>query len=292
MGGTGRTSSGDRCSDADSTWSPPSIAVCADPPGDADLAPAAVTLGAHLNLPVVSSPDAAGFEMLLVVTAERLELRVVGGDPGLRGGRGVAAELDSIDTHSPAGRSLKQPIAKAVGVRGARERGGDPLTVLDATAGWGGDAWLLATLGCRVLAVERHRVIAAMLSDAVRRCAAETDRMTVVCAEGREVLGRIAAAAGAFIPDVVYLDPMFPGAETRKTAERKAMRVLRRLVGADADAGELFDAALAVARRRVVVKRPLHAGELTGPGSAGRAPDLVFRGKSLRYDVYLITAMA
>ena len=79
-------------------------------------------------------------------------------------------------------------------------------------------------------------------------------------------------------PDVVYLDPMFPTG--RKAAERKPLRVLRRLVGDDADAGELLAAALRVAKRRVVVKRPLRADPL------GAKPTATHRGKAARYDVY------
>jgi 16S rRNA (guanine1516-N2)-methyltransferase len=73
---------------------------------------------------------------------------------------------------------------------------------------------------------------------------------------------------------------MFPTG--RKAAERKPMRVLRRLVGADGDAAKLLGHALQVARRRVVVKRPLRAPALGG------TPTTTHKGKALRYDVYAI----
>jgi hypothetical protein len=102
---------------------------------------------------------------------------------------------------------------------------------------------------------------------------------------------------GFLEPDVVYLDPMFPGAAARKTAERKPLRVLRRLVGDDSDAAELFHWALHVARKRVVVKRPMKAPSL-GVGWVERVsernppssidPDIVFKGKGVRYDVYVV----
>jgi 16S rRNA (guanine1516-N2)-methyltransferase len=297
---------------APSAATPATLAVCADPHQDLALLKAAARLAVDLSLPLEARPPTRGYEMLLVAAPGRLELRVLTGDASMRGGRAVAADLSAIDTRSPAGRSLKQPIIKAVGIKSATQLRDQPPTILDATAGWGGDAYLLAALGCRVLAVERNQVVATLLRDGVLRAGlanpALLGRLTVVAADGRPLLRRLSRlrhggagaseSAGAddlppemrafLAPDVVYLDPMFPGAAGRKTAERKPMRVLRRLVGADADAGELLDWALGVAGRRVVVKRPRRAPALTGPGSAGREPDVVFAGKSLRFDVYLV----
>ena len=53
------------------------------------------------------------------------------------------------------------------------------------------------------------------------------------------------------------------------------------MVGEDLDASRLFEAAMRVARRRVVVKRP-RRGELLGPN-----PDHQHEGKSTRFDIYL-----
>jgi len=69
----------------------------------------------------------------------------------------------------------------------------------------------------------------------------------------------------------------------RSALGRGELQRLRRLVGEDEDADELLAAALAVARRRVVVKRPSRAAPL-----GGRAPHLISRGASTRFDVYLI----
>jgi 16S rRNA (guanine1516-N2)-methyltransferase len=78
----------------------------------------------------------------------------------------------------------------------------------------------------------------------------------------------------------VLIDPMFP--TSRSAIGRGELQLLRRFVGEDPDAGELLAAALAVARRRVVVKRPARAAPL-----GGRAPHLTSRGSSTRFDVYL-----
>ena len=270
----------------------PLVVVCPDPPHDAALLRGAARLSVDLDLPLVRRPRVRGVEMLLVATAARLELRVVGGDKQLRGGRAVYVDLSKLNTASGPGRSLRQPIARAVGLK----RSTTAPTVIDASAGYGGDAWLLASLGCQVLAVERHKMVEALLRDGlVRASSAEAtktvaDRIRLVCADARPLLRRMShkgpsddrdlpeALSQFWPPDVVYLDPMFPLG--RKTAERKPLRVLRRLVGDDVDATDLLTAALRVAKRRVVVKRPLRADPL------GAKPTTTHRGKAARYDVY------
>ena len=228
--------------------------------------------------------------MLLAVTPRRLELRVVGGTAELRGGRAVFVNLAKVDATSAAGRRLRQPITRAVGLR---RRQPAPV-IIDATAGYGEDAWLLASLGCRVLAVERNKLVGTLLRDGLMRVAtaqpAVAERVTTIVADARTIFGQMVrrhaattthppeAIADFWPPDVIYLDPMFPTG--RKATERKAMRVLRRLVGDDKRAPELLAAARAVARRRVVVKRPLHAEPLA------EKPGSVHKGKSTRYDVY------
>ncbi|MCC7192506.1 MAG: class I SAM-dependent methyltransferase [Phycisphaeraceae bacterium] len=284
------------------TDTPPLIGVCADPPKDINLLKAAARLAVDLSLPFLEKPTRTHFEMLLVVSSDRLALRVLKGDPTIKGGNPVSVDLLKVDTTSGAGRSLSQPIAKAVGLK---KRSDLPLTVIDTTAGWGEDAWLLASLGCSVLTCERNKIMATLLRDGLFRAGAEhpdvLSRLHLVQTDARHMLRRIArggadpetpgsdlppAMQDFLQPDVVFLDPMFPDSATRKTAERKPMKVARRLVGDDLDAGELFDWAILVARKRVVVKRPLKAGPLRDK------PTTSHKGKSLRYDIYVPKIMS
>ena len=66
----------------------------------------------------------------------------------------------------------------------------------------------------------------------------------------------------------------------------KEMQLLQRLLGPDAprDTIDLIETALATARRRVILKRPVHAPHVEGV----RTPDLEVPGRAARYDVYLI----
>ncbi|MEX0655392.1 MAG: class I SAM-dependent methyltransferase [Phycisphaeraceae bacterium] len=260
----------------------PQVSVAAEPADDPALAECAAALAAALGLPFISQSQAAATPMVLVRTPARLELRVLRGEPALVGGHPLAIELTQLDTRTGPGRSLKQPLLKAAGLRKGEPRP----SVLDATAGLGEDAWLLASAGCTVMAVERSAVVAALLRDAIVRAAARepeaAGRLRVVHGESAAVLREMAAGDR---PDVVYVDPMFPIG--RKAAERKPMRIVRWLVGDDADAAALLAAALATAKRRVVVKRPSKAAML-----GGREPTHSHHGKSVRYDVYAIGGAA
>lgn len=255
---------------------PVRLAVSAD--GEAaPIRQRAAVIARDLKLELVEL-DAAAHGLLLVVTAARLELRATGESaPG-----GVFVDFVGGRTgrrRTPTS-ARRQPIALAVGVRHGLRR------VLDATAGLGADAFLLASLGCQVTAVERSRALGLLLQDGVDRAIAGggpgiwrvLDRCTFVTADSRSLMLQLADDRR---PEVIYMDPMYPPSRKATALPRKEIRLLRMLVGCDVDSASLFDAAMSVALRRVVVKRdrfalPLHP-----------RPALSYGGKIARYDVYL-----
>ncbi|WP_017938682.1 class I SAM-dependent methyltransferase [Zestomonas thermotolerans] len=170
-----------------------------------------------------------------------------------------------------------QMIAKAVGVQsGVRPR------VLDATAGLGRDAFVLASLGCELTLIERQPIIAALLEDGLARAASDAEVGPIV-ARMRLLSGdaiRLMQAWAGEAPQVIYLDPMFPHRD-KSALVKKEMRLFRPLVGDDLDAPALLEAALALASHRVVVKRSRKA-----PAIAGAKPGYSLDGKSSRYDIY------
>ena len=179
-------------------------------------------------------------------------------------------------------------IAKAVGVSAKILP-----EVLDATAGLGADAFVLACLGCRVTMMERSPVVFALLEDGLARarCFAEQGdealagilaRMQLLPGDSIEYLqGQTQSVA-----DVIYLDPMFP--ERRKSAAvKKEMQAFHAVVGADSDSERLLQAALTKARYRVAVKRPRLA-----PAIQGATPSHSIEGKSSRYDIYALRSLA
>jgi len=178
------------------------------------------------------------------------------------------------------GGGRRQAIAKAVGLK----KGATPF-VVDATAGLGRDAFVLASLGCRVHMIERSQAVAALLEDGLDRAKLDStigawvsQLMSFDSGDSRHVLLSIQPK-----PDVVYLDPMYP--EKKKPAlVKKEMRVFKDLIGHDSDAGDLLDIALKVAKMRIVVKRPAHANWLSG-----QKPDMSIMTKKNRFDIYLVS---
>ena len=170
-----------------------------------------------------------------------------------------------------------QMIAKAVGIQpGIRPR------ILDATAGLGRDAFVLATLGCEISLCERQPLIAALLEDGLARARQDIEvapivaRMQLRQGDAIELMRNWEGEP----PQVIYLDPMFPHRE-KSALVKKEMRLFRPFVGDDLDAASLLTQALALASHRVVVKRPRKA-----PAIEGVKPGYSLEGKSSRYDIY------
>ena len=170
-----------------------------------------------------------------------------------------------------------QMIARAVGILpGVRP------TVIDATAGLGRDAFVLATLGCEVTLIERQPLIAVLLEDGLVRARNDLAIAPIVARMRLRVGDAIQMMRDwdESVPQVVYLDPMFPHRD-KSALVKKEMRLFRPLVGDDPDAGELLEAALALASHRVVVKRPRKA-----PAVAGDTVSFSLEGNAGRFDVY------
>lgn len=169
----------------------------------------------------------------------------------------------------------KQALAKAVGLKPHYT----PF-VLDATGGFGLDSCLLADLGCTVVVLERHPLMALLLQRALTQLAPPL--LAPLHVLQKDSIHYLERQAPALIPpQVIYLDPMFPPSK-KNALNKQPLRLLKTLVGEDRDAHALFNAAYSVATHRVVVKRPRHGTHLTE-----RAPSYTLAGKSNRYDIYL-----
>ncbi len=170
-----------------------------------------------------------------------------------------------------------EAIAKAVGIKGNYLP-----DVVDATAGLGRDAFVLACLGCRVRMIERHPVVAALLEDGLQRAYQDAelgailqDKLTLIYGHSQQQLQAITPS-----PDVVYLDPMYPHKQ-KSALVKKEMRLFQLLVGADSDADQLLIPARHLAKKRVVVKRPDYAEPLMAQSTTA-----AIKTKSHRFDIY------
>ena len=234
-------------------------------------------------LPLGTEPeDCEVAAIVLVVSGQHRYL--------LRTGRGVPGPV-TVDFASAGMRYRRRAgqselLGRAVGQsRKAR------LRVLDATAGLGRDAFVLASLGCEVLLCEREPVVLELLRSGLESAAGAGDsrladtvrRMSLCAGEVRQL------DAGCLTGvDVIYLDPMFPPRDKR-AAVKKEMALFHDLLQAacdPADADSLLLWAVQQDVARVVVKRPPGA-----PPLAQRPPSHAIDGKAVRYDVYVFRAI-
>jgi 16S rRNA (guanine1516-N2)-methyltransferase len=159
----------------------------------------------------------------------------------------------------------------------------DIKTVVDLTAGWGRDSFILATHGQQVCMVEQNDLIYYCL-DYLLEIAREdktNELFNRLHLEQNNSFNYLSNLQG-IKPDCLYLDPMFP-AHKSGARPSKDLQILQ-LVTENQDMIRVFELALQKAQYRVVVKRPIHS-----PALNELKPDIVYREKTIRFDVYLCT---
>lgn len=159
--------------------------------------------------------------------------------------------------------------------------------VWDATGGLGRDSWVLASLGLNVIVFEQNPSAYLLLLDGLKRV--EQTELSIIASRitlhyAQAVIGmQTLIQQKARQPDVIYLDPMYPGRQ-KSAAVKKEMAYFHELVGLATyeDEWQLLQAAKNIAKKRIVVKRP-RLGEFL----CGEKPSYQYIGKSTRFDVYL-----
>lgn len=237
---------------------------------------ASEALAARLNCPLTTSiPAETAF--FLEYSRERLQLCQTGA--GAPGPVFVDFRQGKVAHRRRQGEGRRSPLARAVGMKP-----GFTPQVLDATAGLGQDAFVLATLGCKVLMVEQSPIVHALLEDGLRRAREASElkdivgRMSLVQGNAIHLLGTMSPRER---PDSIYLDPMYPH-KGKAALAKKEMRTLQLLLGQDRQGAELLLAARCGALHRTAVKRPFRAGFL-----GDLPPDFQVRSPKTRYDIYL-----
>lgn len=153
------------------------------------------------------------------------------------------------------------------------------MRVIDATAGWGRDAAILASSGAEVLLLEREPVLAALLEDGLERLHHNPSMQLNLALCRVDARMYLNALTEEDYPDVIYLDPMHP-ARDKSAKVKKDLQALQTLLGADDDPLSLLEVARLRTRGRVVVKWPARLAALL-------KPDYALEGKTVRFDVYL-----
>jgi len=171
-----------------------------------------------------------------------------------------------------------QTLPKAIGMKSGKSP-----DVVDATAGLGGDAFLLASLGARVTLIERSPYMYELLQTGMEHAknkggdvAEIISRMTLIFGDAIEILPTLS-------PEVILVDPMHPPRK-KSALVKQEMRLIRNIVGTDEDAVLLMKVALATASKRAVLKWP----RLAAPMAGIPLPSHQITGKSTRYDVFML----
>lgn len=175
------------------------------------------------------------------------------------------------------GKGRGQNLAKAVGFKFNKNR-----TIIDATAGLGYDAFILASLGANVTLIERSEKIYDLLKAAISEAklyggeiSKIVNRMNLLFGDSKDILPNIA-------PEVILIDTMYK--DRKKSAlVKNDMRLVREVVGSDSDHVELINVALNNASKRVVIKQPRYAETLDNIKACSHQ----ILGKTIRYDVYV-----
>lgn len=172
---------------------------------------------------------------------------------------------------------LKQEIAKAIGIKNDYKP-----CILDTTAGFGRDSFLLASLGCQITMLERNPVIYSLLQNAI-----DNGKKNLEIAEILNRMNLINQDSISYLKDlkdnlfdVIYIDPMFPKSKKSRLV-KKDMQVFREIVGDDLDSLELLNLALKQKVKRIVVKRMINSEYLNN-----LKPQFEIKGKTTRFDVY------
>lgn len=200
-------------------------------------------------------------------------------------GLNIKGDFSLLYRRFPEHNLRNEMLIKASGIYRAKGNPGSGQVpfAIDATAGLGEDAFLLAAAGYQVLLFERDPVIAVLLRDSLQR---EYEDPKI-----REILQRITFSEKNSIPvlqslkekpDLILLDPMFP--QRQKSAlVKKKFQLLHLLEKPCTDEEDLLEAAFTARPGRIIVKRPLN-----GPFLADRKPSYSLKGKSIRYDCYIL----
>jgi 16S rRNA (guanine1516-N2)-methyltransferase len=246
--------------------------VCSDPARKTE----ASTLARKAGLPLLDYKS-NDFELQLCFEHDYTELY----DSTLNTGIHVDFAEGALAHRRQFGGGRGQAIARAIGLK----HGKNP-DVIDITAGLARDAYVLASLGCKVTLVEQSAVLYTLVQDGIRRGLANEASTDVL----KNFMNLVHADSVLYMehldkttkPDVIYIDPMYP--DRKKSAlVKKDMQILQHLLGKDENAPLLLKTALECATSRVVVKRPVHAEPVNGI-----EPSTSISSKKTRYDVYLV----
>ena len=221
--------------------------------------PQAQILAAKLGCLVNNSAPA-----VLLVTSQQLMLQCAPFTP-------LAADFSWNTVRHKHSAGKKLALVRAV-------KPHSKMYIIDATAGWGRDAAILASFGARVLMLERELFMGELLADALARRNWLSQHKLNLELQVIDAMQYLNALPMNQLPDVIYLDPMHP-ARHKNALVKKDLQILQQLLDYDSKALELLHLARTKVTQHVIMKWPIH-----GPKLAKSTTTI--RSKTVRYDIY------
>lgn len=147
-----------------------------------------------------------------------------------------------------------------------------PTSILDCTAGFGKDAYLMSLTDSAITACESNILMYSLLKDGLNRTTIKNIKL-----HNANALDEIDKNQCK----VIYADPMYP--HSKKTAKNnKDMHFLQSFVGHQEHMAEkLFEKALQSTAQKLVIKRPVKASYVLD-----KKPTSQITGKAVRFDIY------
>ncbi len=183
----------------------------------------------------------------------------------------------TIDFHAQFKRAKSQ--GKEMLYRAVGEKKNTDITLIDATAGLGRDAFMLASFGWEVILIEKNPLLQVLLKEALENAKNDVllgpiaHRMQLYSGDALTIIPQLTA-------DIIYCDPMYQLPKLTAQVKKEA-QILQLLSGKENSAG-LLGMARMHAKKRVIVKRALHAETFEHT-----EPNFSLNGKTTRIDVYL-----
>ena len=177
------------------------------------------------------------------------------------------------------GKGRGQNLAKAIGMRANKNR-----TIVDATAGLGYDAFILASLGANITLIERSETMHKLVADAMLQAKSHGGEVSKIIGRMSLLFGDSKNILPGLSPKVILIDTMYK--DRKKSAlVKNNMRLIREIVGPDSDFIDLIKVAFKIAKNRVVIKQPRYAKPLKDIRECSHQ----ILGRTIRYDVYMNT---
>ena len=223
-------------------------------------------LSKRLNLPLVQEIPESYY---LVYEDKQLFVKKADMGPLFRLSPQLQEELEKLKAQNLS--VSKDLLCRALGYSGQEN-----YKVLDTTVGFAKDALHLVARGVQVTGFERNPIVYELLQNSLEISNISKQQLSIHFGNSENLINQHSE-----VFESAYIDPMFEDLK-KKSAPKKNLAFLRAAVDSSTDVRRVIECCWQAEIKRVVVKRPLNSENLYGK------PNIVYRGKMIRYDVYTI----